>query len=255
MIRAISIGAAVTSHTRWPWSRCSCARARVPGQIRWAIPSSKISSTDLLQLGDGVAGDEAERRAAGLGDVLGVLDPDEAEVGLLPGGPEDLAGREELAAVQAPGEVEDAGALHDGVVDVEERRGGRVDRGVEGASPPRPRPRRPRPPASSAAAGRALGAVGPRHALRVVRGGARGRRTCRRTTRPPGRARGGCGRIRPCRRPTLPTWSPRPPRTSRTGLAVVESGGRALTWGELEDGGRPLRHRAGPPRRAWPGTG
>ena len=44
MIWAISIGAAVTSQTRWPWSRWSWASARVPGQIRWAIASSKISS-------------------------------------------------------------------------------------------------------------------------------------------------------------------------------------------------------------------
>ena len=44
MTWAISMGAAVTSQTRWPWSRCSWACARVPGQIRWAIASSKISS-------------------------------------------------------------------------------------------------------------------------------------------------------------------------------------------------------------------
>ena len=44
MIVAISTGAAVTSQTRWPWSRCSWASARVPGQIRCAIASSKISS-------------------------------------------------------------------------------------------------------------------------------------------------------------------------------------------------------------------
>ncbi len=44
MVVAISIGAAVTSQTRWPWSRCSWARARVPGQMRCAIASSKISS-------------------------------------------------------------------------------------------------------------------------------------------------------------------------------------------------------------------
>ena len=41
---AISTGAAVTSQTRCPWSRCICASARVPGQIRSAIDSSKISS-------------------------------------------------------------------------------------------------------------------------------------------------------------------------------------------------------------------
>ena len=38
------MGAAVTSQTRCPSSRWSWARARVPGQIRWAIASSKISS-------------------------------------------------------------------------------------------------------------------------------------------------------------------------------------------------------------------
>ena len=44
MVVAISIGAAVTSQTRCPWSRCIWASARVPGQIRSAIDSSKISS-------------------------------------------------------------------------------------------------------------------------------------------------------------------------------------------------------------------
>ena len=44
MIWAISIGAAVTSQTRCPSSRCIWASARVPGQIRCAIASSKISS-------------------------------------------------------------------------------------------------------------------------------------------------------------------------------------------------------------------
>ena len=68
---------------------------------------------------------------AGVGDVLGVLDPDDPEVGLLPGRAEDLAGREELAPVQPAGQVEDAGALHDGVVDVEERGRRRVGRRAE----------------------------------------------------------------------------------------------------------------------------
>ena len=44
MMVAISMGAAVTSQTRCPWSRCSWASARVPGQIRCAMFSSKISS-------------------------------------------------------------------------------------------------------------------------------------------------------------------------------------------------------------------
>ena len=86
MIGAISIGAAVTSQTRWPWSRCSWASARVPGQIRCAIASSKISSPSSSSSLDRVAGDEGQGRGAGLGDVLGVLDADDPEVGLLPGG-------------------------------------------------------------------------------------------------------------------------------------------------------------------------
>ena len=131
MIGAISIGAAVTSHTRWPWSRCSCASARVPGPdpVRHRLVEDLLA--DLLELLDGVPGDEAEGGVAGLGDVLGVLDADDAEVGLLPGGPEDVAGGEEVATVQPAGEVEDARALHHGVVDVEERGRGQVGRHVE----------------------------------------------------------------------------------------------------------------------------
>ena len=45
--------------------------------------------------------------------------------------PSDVAGGEEVAPVQAAGEVEDRGALDDGVVDVEERRRGRVGRRLE----------------------------------------------------------------------------------------------------------------------------
>jgi len=85
---------------------------------------------ERLELGDGVPGDEGEGGRAGLGDVLGVLDADDAEVDLLPGRAEDVAGGEELAAVQAAGEVEDRGALHHGVVHVEERRCRRV--GLDG---------------------------------------------------------------------------------------------------------------------------
>ncbi len=44
MILATSCGAAVTSQTRWPASRCIWTRARVPGQIFSAMTSSKISS-------------------------------------------------------------------------------------------------------------------------------------------------------------------------------------------------------------------
>ena len=100
-----------------------------PDPVRHRLVEDLLA--ELLELADGVAGDEAERGVAGLGDVLGVLDADDPEVGLLPRGAEDVAGREELAAVQAAGEVEDARALHHRVVDVEERRGVGVGRRCE----------------------------------------------------------------------------------------------------------------------------
>ena len=55
-----------------------------PDPVRHRLVEDLLA--ELLELGDGVAGDEAQRRRAGLGDVLGVLDADDAEVGLLPGG-------------------------------------------------------------------------------------------------------------------------------------------------------------------------
>ena len=72
-----------------------------PDPVRHALVEDLLA--ELLELGDGVAGDEAERGVAGVGDVLGVLDADDAEVGLLPRRTEDLAGGEELASVQARG--------------------------------------------------------------------------------------------------------------------------------------------------------
>jgi hypothetical protein len=87
---------------------------------------------DLLQLTDRVPLDEGQRGRPGLGDVLGVLDTGDAEVHLLPDRAEDVAGREELAAMQPAREVEDRRALHDRVVDVEERRRRDVGLGGEG---------------------------------------------------------------------------------------------------------------------------
>ncbi len=76
--------------------------------------------------------DEGEGGAAGVGDVLRVLHAHDAEVRLLPRRAQDLAGAEELAPVQASGEVEDRGALDDRVVDVEEGGRGRVGGCLEG---------------------------------------------------------------------------------------------------------------------------
>ncbi len=87
---------------------------------------------ELLELRHGVALDEAQRRLAGVGHVLGVLDADHPEVGLLPGRAHDLPGGEELPSVQPAGQVEDARALHHGVVHVEERGRRGVRRGAQG---------------------------------------------------------------------------------------------------------------------------
>ena len=77
-------------------------------------------------------GDEGQRRGAGLGDVLGVLDADDPEVGLLPGRAEDLAGGEELAPVQAAGEVEDQAPCITVLSTSKNAADGRVGRRVEG---------------------------------------------------------------------------------------------------------------------------
>ena len=222
MIWAISIGAAVTSQTRWPSSRCSWARARVPGQIRCAIALVEDLLAELLELGDGVAGDEAQRRRAGLGDVLGVLDADDPEVGLLPGRAEDVAGREELAPVQPAGEVEDARALHHGVVDVEERRRARGPAGGSSADSTSVAAAAASP-ASVDRCCRLRGrgrAVGGRHTGRVDPAGA-GRRVWK---YPP------MSGIRDVAELVTEAAAESPDR-----LAVVEAGGRSLTWAELDD--------------------
>ncbi len=75
---------------------------------------------DRLEFGDAVALDDRQGGVAGLLHVLGVLDPGQPEPCLLPGELRELAGLEELPLVQASPEVEERGALHDGVVQVEE---------------------------------------------------------------------------------------------------------------------------------------
>ncbi len=95
---------------------------------------------DLLadghQLGDAVALDDGQGAVAGVLHVLRVLDAGQPEPGLLPGEPGQFAALEELALVQAAAEVEDRGALHHGVVEVEEGGGpgvpGHRERGLSG---------------------------------------------------------------------------------------------------------------------------
>ena len=228
-MRAISIGAAVTSHTRWPSSRCIWASARVPGQIRWAIASSKISSPSSSSSATRVPGDERQRGVAGVGHVLGVLDADDPEVGLLPRGARRSPGGEELAAVQPAREVEDAGALHDRVVDVEERRRGRVAGRDERGLDLRGRPPRPRPRGRTLLQVEAPGPLGRGHPAQPSGAGRRRRRRA-------------CGRIASHAAPRhrRPAW-PRLPPTSPTGRPSSRAGGRTLTWAELEDEVAPAR--------------
>ena len=81
----------------------------------------------LHDLGDRPAGDERQRVLADGVDVVGAaLVAGDAELGLLPDEPGHVAGGEVLAGGQAAGEPEERGAHHHRVVDVEERRAGRV---------------------------------------------------------------------------------------------------------------------------------
>lgn len=91
---------------------------------------------DLLadghQLGDAVALDDGQRAVAGVLHVLGVLDPGQPEPGLLPGEPGEFTALEELPFVEAAAEVEERGALHHGVVEIEEGGGADVPDDGEG---------------------------------------------------------------------------------------------------------------------------
>ena len=78
---------------------------------------------DLLHLGHGVTGDEAEGRAASVLDVPRVLPAGQPEVRLQPDALEDHPGGEEAAPVEPLGQMEQRRALDHGVVQVEERGG------------------------------------------------------------------------------------------------------------------------------------
>lgn len=99
------------------------------GQGAGARPDAlgHVLVVDLLaddrQFGDAVALDDGERGVLGFLHVLGVLGAGQPEPRLLPGESGQVAGLEELPLVQAAAEVEERGALHDGVVEVEERGG------------------------------------------------------------------------------------------------------------------------------------
>ncbi len=229
---------------------------------------------ELLELGHGVAGDEGQRGGAGLGDVLGVLDADDPEVGLLPGRAEDLAGGEELAAVQPAGEVEDARALHH-VLSTSKNAAAAGSAGV----------------ASAVSTSAAAAAASPASAERCWRFSSRRlfsgvTRAAYRAASDPARsraaaARASCGRSACLRCGSIAAM----PSTHDVSalvaeaaadrpdaLALVEAGGRSVTWAELEDevarsppvsarrargrpagddrGGQPDRVRHGLPRRA-----
>ena len=73
---------------------------------------------------DSTALDERERCRRGRGHVLEVLGAAQDELQLLDAESPDLVAAEVLAPCEAEGDVKDARAAHDGVVDVEEGRRG-----------------------------------------------------------------------------------------------------------------------------------
>ena len=89
MIVAISMGAAVTSQTRWPCVEVQLGERAGARPDAVGDPLVEDLLAELLELADGVPGDEGEGRGAGIRHVLEVLDPDDAEVGLLPRSPEE----------------------------------------------------------------------------------------------------------------------------------------------------------------------
>src|SRR4051794_19351063 len=190
-----------------------------PDPVRHAFVEDLLA--ELLELGHGVPGDEAQRRGPGLGDVRGVLDAQEPEVRLLVRSAEDVARGEEVALVEASGEVEDAGALHHGVVDVEER--GRV----------RVRGQQQRRLDLGSGGGSLARQPGPRPQVEGSGSPLRGRHI-RRVDPRPGRAP--CGSIAPM--PAIRDVAElvaSAAAESPDRLALVEAGGRSLTWAELED--------------------
>ncbi|PQM46433.1 hypothetical protein C1Y40_03399 [Mycobacterium talmoniae] len=87
---------------------------------------------DLLaqggQLRGGAALDERQPLAPAGGDVVAVFPSDQLKLGLRVHEPRHVAVGEVVARRQAPAEVQQRGPLHQGVVHVEERGGGQIDR-------------------------------------------------------------------------------------------------------------------------------
>src|SRR6185437_9843967 len=81
----------------------------------------------LHQLGGRATFDEGERFAPAGGDVVAVLFAEDLKLGLRVDKSEYVAIREILAGGQAAAEVNQRRALHQRVVDIEERRRGQVD--------------------------------------------------------------------------------------------------------------------------------
>ena len=87
-----------------------------------------MSSPSADQLGRGAALDERQRLAPARGHVVAVLPPGELELGLRERESGQVLVGEVLTGGQPAGEVHQRGAVHQRVVDVEERRRGQVGR-------------------------------------------------------------------------------------------------------------------------------
>ena len=99
-----------------------CARPDLVGDV--LVVDLLAESGELGRL---ATRDERQRLFATLRDVLGVLLARDAELGLRPREVEDVGVREVLARSESACKVHDRRSLDQGVVDVEECRGGEVD--------------------------------------------------------------------------------------------------------------------------------
>ena len=207
----------------------------------------------LLELEHRVALDEGERGRLGVGHVGRVLGPDHPELRLLPRGRGDLPRREEAPAVEPASQVEDARALHQGVVDVEERgdlRLGRRGQGVLDLGRGRGRLTGHRGPALEVQPTGCGHSDQPTEAVRFPGGP---RTPVEPWTDVPGqrpRRVGGAARAHPGRRPGGAGGRPRRrPRRARGDL------GTPSDLGGSRPRGRPRGHRSGRRRAWWRGSG
>lgn len=89
-----------------------------PDPVRHGLVEDLLAQ--FFEFGNGVPLDEGQRGSLGFGYVFGIFDTGDPKIGLFPSSTDDVPGGEEVAAPESPGQMEDGGTLHHGVVHVEE---------------------------------------------------------------------------------------------------------------------------------------